>query len=131
MVLGLVGSAINVAAMKYFLRYLDWFASIVMPDHADEQSLQRARVLLYITQALAAIVLLGCALIIVSARSETPDEWLSIVTEIQRKPCAYKNNHADELFIVKMINLLTLDNPPEPTAAEKRWIITLKRECLK
>jgi len=75
------------------------------------------------------IVLAGCAMVL--ARAETADEWLSIVSEIQRTPCAYKDNHADELFIAKMVNLLTLDAAPAPTLAEQKWILTLKRECLR
>jgi len=61
----------------------------------------------------------------------TPEEWLLLLTAIQRQPCAYRENHADELFIAKMINVLTLDEPPVPTPAEQKWILTLKRECLK
>jgi len=60
----------------------------------------------------------------------TPDEWLALVNAIQRQPCAYKENHADNLFIARMVNLLTLDNPSVPNRAEQKWILTLKRECL-
>jgi hypothetical protein len=59
----------------------------------------------------------------------TPDEWLLLVTLLQRQPCAYKENHADTAFLARMTNLLTLDDPAEPTQAEQRWLLTLKREC--
>jgi len=59
----------------------------------------------------------------------TPEAWLLLVIMIQKTPCNYKENYADELFISQMINLLTMDNPPVPTPAEQRWILTLKKEC--
>jgi len=78
---------------------------------------------------LAIAIALAIGFAIRYGHGETPDEWLELVVKIQRTPCAYKDNYFDELFIAKMINLLTLDNPPEPTRAEQKWIRTLKKEC--
>ena len=116
--------------MKYLMRYLDWCAALLLPDEPDDWTIARARVVMAGCYILMIIVLVGCALVL-RAQAETPDEWLSLVSQIQRTPCAYKDNSADELFIAKMINVLTLDNPPEPTRAEKKWILTLKRQCLR
>jgi len=63
------------------------------------------------------------------AHGKTAEQWLELVTAIQRQPCEYKENPADNLFISKMINLLTLDNPSAPNRAEQKWILALKREC--
>jgi len=59
----------------------------------------------------------------------TPDEWLVLVAALQRQPCVYKENKSDRSFIDKMMNQLTLDEPYEPNWRERRWLLTLKKEC--
>jgi len=58
----------------------------------------------------------------------TPDEWLALVTLLQRQSaiCIAKE---DRRFLGDMLNLLTLDDPPYPLDWQRRWILTLKREC--
>lgn len=59
----------------------------------------------------------------------TPEEFLILLATIQRQPCLYKENKDDQAFINRMINQLTLDDPPELTWRERNWIFTLKRKC--
>jgi len=59
----------------------------------------------------------------------TPDEWLALIAAIQRQPCAYKENRYDHAFLDRMTNVLTLDDPPPLNWRERRWILTLKKEC--
>jgi hypothetical protein len=56
------------------------------------------------------------------------DEWLMLVVALQRQPtiCIAREDRA---FLAKMANVLTLDDPPELNWRERRWLITLKREC--
>jgi len=35
----------------------------------------------------------------------------------------------DRKFLGEMVNVLTLDDPPYPLDWQRRWILTLKREC--
>jgi hypothetical protein len=43
--------------MIYLLRYLDWIASIILPDHPNEHDLARARLMLLCTQILALVMI--------------------------------------------------------------------------
>jgi hypothetical protein len=85
--------------------------------------------------ALEALIALALAFAIVftlytiAAHSAATDEWLPILTAIERQPCAYKENPVDRAFIRSMINQLTLDDPPELTWRQRRWLETLKKEC--
>jgi len=64
------------------------------------------------------------------ARGETSSiEWLALVAAIQRQTCPYKENKDDHAFLDRMINVLTLDEPPELNWRERKWLRTLKREC--
>jgi len=58
----------------------------------------------------------------------TPDEWLALVVMLQKQStiCIARE---DRKFLGDMVNVLTLDNPPEPLMWQRRWILTLKREC--
>jgi len=82
--------------------------------------------------ALGAVIIgLVCRFTITPARSETSSiEWLAMVAAIQRQTCPYKENKQDRLFLDKMANLLTLDEPPELNWRERKWLLALKRECL-
>jgi hypothetical protein len=75
------------------------------------------------------LALVGPALNVAAIMS--PDDWLILVTALQRQPCVYAANPADQAFMRRMVNSLTLDDPPIPTPAEQKWILTLKRECLR
>jgi hypothetical protein len=57
------------------------------------------------------------------------DEWLAVLVAIQVAVCPYKENPVDRAFIRDMINQLTLDDPPQLTWRQRRWIETLKKEC--
>jgi len=58
----------------------------------------------------------------------TPDEWLTLVALLQKQSavCIAKE---DRKFLGDMVNFLTLDDPPAPFAWQRKWILTLKREC--
>lgn len=58
----------------------------------------------------------------------TPDEWLALVTLLQRQS-AVCIAHEDRKFLSDMINQLTLDDAPVPLLYQRRWILTLKKEC--
>jgi len=53
--------------MKYLLRYLDWWANVLLPDKPDEHSIQRAYTILLITQILALTVILGAVMVILAS----------------------------------------------------------------
>jgi len=58
----------------------------------------------------------------------TPDEWLALVVMLQQQSavCIAKE---DRKFLAKMVNILTIDDPSEPLAWQRKWILTLKKEC--
>jgi len=58
----------------------------------------------------------------------TPDEWLALVVMLQQQSaiCIAKE---DRRFLGEMTNLLTLDDPNIPLVWQRRWILTLKKEC--
>jgi len=58
----------------------------------------------------------------------TPDEWLALVVLLQQQSaiCIAKE---DRKFLASMVNELTLDNVTEPQLWQRRWILTLKKEC--
>jgi len=58
----------------------------------------------------------------------TPDEWLALVNMLQKQSaiCIAKE---DRKFLGEMTNFLTLDDPTEPVLWQRRWILTLKKEC--
>ena len=58
----------------------------------------------------------------------TPDEWLALVVMLQKQSaiCIAKE---DRKFLAEMVNLLTLDDASEPVLWQRRWILTLKKEC--
>lgn len=58
----------------------------------------------------------------------SPDEWLALVVMLQQQSavCIAKE---DRKFLAEMVNRLTLDDASEPVLWQRRWILTLKREC--
>jgi hypothetical protein len=58
----------------------------------------------------------------------TPDEWLALVVMLQRQS-AICIAREDRKFLADMVNTLTLDDAGEPLPWQRRWILTLKREC--
>ena len=58
----------------------------------------------------------------------TPDEWLALVALLQKQSaiCIAKE---DRKFLGDMVNLLTLDDASEPVLWQRKWILTLKKEC--
>jgi len=83
----------------------------------------------------ALVIALGAVLIgfairvgIRAAHGQTPDQWFALVTLLQRQPpvCIAKE---DRTFLAAMVNQRAVDDPTEPEAWQKKWILTLKREC--
>jgi hypothetical protein len=58
----------------------------------------------------------------------TPDEWLALVVMLQQQS-AICIAREDRKFLGDMVNILMLDDPPAPLAWQRKWILTLKREC--
>jgi hypothetical protein len=58
----------------------------------------------------------------------TPDQWLALVLMLQQQS-AICIAREDRKFLGEMTNLLTLDDPQEPVLWQRRWILTLKKEC--
>jgi hypothetical protein len=58
----------------------------------------------------------------------TPDEWLALVVMLQQQS-AICIAREDRKFLGDMANILTLDDPPAPLPWQRKWILTLKREC--
>lgn len=58
----------------------------------------------------------------------TPDEWLALVIMLQQQSavCIAKE---DRKFLATMVNTLTLDDASVPLPWQRKWIVTLKREC--
>ena len=58
----------------------------------------------------------------------SPDEWLALVVMLQQQSaiCIAKE---DRKFLGEMTNLLTLDDPNIPQLWQRKWILTLKKEC--
>jgi hypothetical protein len=61
-------------------------------------------------------------------RLMTPDEWLVLVMLLQRQP-AICIAREDRRFLRDMVNILTLDDATEPLPWQRKWILTLRREC--
>jgi hypothetical protein len=57
----------------------------------------------------------------------TPDEWLGLVIMLQ-KQSAICIAREDRKFLGDMVNVLTLDDPVV-LAWQRKWILTLKKEC--
>ena len=58
----------------------------------------------------------------------TPDEWLALVVMLQQQSTICITRE-DRKFLGDMVNRLTLDDAPVPLLYQRRWILTLKREC--
>jgi hypothetical protein len=58
----------------------------------------------------------------------TPDEWLALVVMLQQQSaiCIAKE---DRRFLADMANTLALDAAAVPQLWQRRWILTLKKEC--
>ena len=58
----------------------------------------------------------------------TPDDWLALVAMLQKQGpvCIAKE---DRRFLGEMANLLTLDDPNIPLVWQRKWLLTLKKEC--
>jgi hypothetical protein len=58
----------------------------------------------------------------------TPNEWLALVIMLQQQSavCIAKE---DRKFLSEMTNLLTLDDASVPLLWQRRWLLTLKKEC--
>ena len=56
-----------------------------------------------------------------------PDIWFTLVIELQKQEhCLYG---PDRAFLREMINALATDTNAMPDAAQRRWILSLKKEC--
>jgi len=58
----------------------------------------------------------------------SPDEWLALVVMLQQQS-AICIAREDRKFLGEMANMLALDDPNVPQLWQRRWILTLKREC--
>jgi hypothetical protein len=58
----------------------------------------------------------------------TPEEWLALVVMLQQQS-AICIAREDRKFLTDMVNVLTLDDAAEPLPWQRKWILTLKREC--
>jgi hypothetical protein len=58
----------------------------------------------------------------------SPDEWLALVALLQQQSaiCIAKE---DRKFLGDMVNQLTLDDASVPALWQRKWILTLKKEC--
>jgi len=58
----------------------------------------------------------------------TPTEWFHLVLDLQntKQQCLYG---PDRQFLREMINALTVRPDAMPTAAQQRWLLSLKKEC--
>ena len=58
----------------------------------------------------------------------TPDQWFALVLMLQQQSawCIAKE---DRKFLAEMVNALTLDEAATPLEWQRRWILTLKKEC--
>ena len=58
----------------------------------------------------------------------TPEDWLALVVMLQKQStvCIAKE---DRKFLGDMVNVLTLNDPPYPLDWQRKWILTLKKEC--
>jgi hypothetical protein len=58
----------------------------------------------------------------------SPDDWLALVIMLQQQSaiCIAKE---DRKFLADMVNILTLDDAPVPLPWQRKWILTLKKEC--
>ena len=56
------------------------------------------------------------------------EEWLLLVTLLSKQGaiCIAKE---DRRFLGEMANLLTLDDPNIPLVWQRKWLLTLKKEC--
>ena len=58
----------------------------------------------------------------------SPVEWLILVGMLQNQgPICIARE--DRKFLGDMVNQLTLDDAPVPLVWQRRWILTLKKEC--
>jgi hypothetical protein len=53
------------------------------------------------------------------------DDWLALAIELQDK--ADRLDRTDRRFIARMVNALALDDAPDPTPAQQRWLLDIKR----
>ena len=53
------------------------------------------------------------------------DDWLLLAFELRDK--SDRLDRTDRRFIERMINLLALDDAGEPTPAQKKWLLDIKR----
>jgi hypothetical protein len=61
------------------------------------------------------------------ASGSISDEWFKLVVELQKQErCLYG---PDRAFLREMINLLSIDEAAMPSASQRRWILSLKKEC--
>jgi hypothetical protein len=58
----------------------------------------------------------------------TPDEWLALVIMLQHQS-AICIAREDRKFLADMVNVLTLNDTSQPAPWQRKWILTLKREC--
>jgi hypothetical protein len=55
-------------------------------------------------------------------------DWLALVILLQQQPATCVDRD-DRIFLAQMVNMLVLDDAPEPTSWQKRWILAIKKEC--
>jgi hypothetical protein len=58
----------------------------------------------------------------------TPDQWLALVMMLQQQS-AICIAREDRRFLANMVNVLVLDDASVPQLWQRKWILTLKREC--
>jgi hypothetical protein len=57
------------------------------------------------------------------------DDWLELVESLQKYE--HKLDKKDRFFLRQMVNYLTLDEHAEPTKAQQRWLLDIKRRVMK
>jgi len=71
--------------------------------------------------------LLAALLVVASLASfeRQSDDWLLLVMELQAK--SDQLDRTDRRFVGYMANIMALDNAPDPTPLQQRWLLDIKR----
>jgi hypothetical protein len=65
------------------------------------------------------------AVAVLASFDRQSDDWLALAIELQEQ--ADRLDRTDRRFIARMVNTLALDNAPDPTPAQQRWLLDIKR----
>jgi hypothetical protein len=57
------------------------------------------------------------------------DDWLELVVDLQKHE--HKLDKNDRFFLRYMVNWLTADEHAEPTKAQQKWLLDIKRRVMK